>query len=203
MAIKYPKYVKGDDNFYHDDWQNAEVIFRSCVLCTREENGPSDSDFYAVCWSEDEQQLVRGEYATTRFAGGGAASVDATEEVRRKARAWLEMWLFKEWPKYNERQSHEIKPDRKVKIVGGHKYPIGVTGTVGVLIPVQFGPRKVTYARLDLDTPGRERVDVNVRKLEVVNPKQYEYTEERGRYFAQLNNTAYHAPFVRSGFVVI
>lgn len=203
MAIKYPKYVKGDDGFYHDDGQNGDVKFLGCVLCTREENGPSDSDFYAVYWSEEEQRLVREDYATTRFAGGGAAGVDATEEVRRKASAWLEDWLFKAWQKDNERQSHEIKPDRKVKIVKGRKHPIGVTSTVGVLIPMQFGPRNATYARLDLDTPGRERIDVDVRNLEVVNPKQYEYPEERGRYFAQRNNTAYHAPFVRFGFVVM
>lgn len=58
------------------------------VLRTWERNGYHDSDFYATIWDEERDGPREVEYDTTRFAGGGNATVDATDEVKEKYQAW-------------------------------------------------------------------------------------------------------------------
>jgi len=68
---------------------NGELSYEGAVLATRERNGYHDSDFYAIVWDEAEGRLTSVLYDTTRGASGGSATVDATEEVIEKARAWV------------------------------------------------------------------------------------------------------------------
>lgn len=67
--------------------------FEGCVLATGEMNYHDDSDFYAVVWDaagrDGQGSIHRVEYDTTRFAGGGSAGVDATEDVKRQAEKYL------------------------------------------------------------------------------------------------------------------
>lgn len=59
----------------------TEPEYVGCVLDTYEHNGYDDSDWYAICWDEEKQELVHIEYDTTRAGGGGYARIDATEDV--------------------------------------------------------------------------------------------------------------------------
>lgn len=66
----------------------TETLFEGGVIETREYNGYHDSDFYVIAWDEETQTVRKYEYATTRFGGGGTASVDATPEAKAKADAY-------------------------------------------------------------------------------------------------------------------
>lgn len=75
--------IDDKDNVYKEE-------FKGCVIELREWNDRDDSDFYAVCWKEDEGCLVRIYYDTTRWASNGNyAFVDASPEVIEKAKAFL------------------------------------------------------------------------------------------------------------------
>ena len=74
-------------------FQDGTTIYPGAVLALRERNYWDDSDFYAVVW--DGHEVTEVEYATTRFAGGGSAQVDATDDVRAAAGDWLVAWADK------------------------------------------------------------------------------------------------------------
>lgn len=62
----------------------TEPEYVGCVLDNYEHNGYNDSDWYAICWDEEQQKVTHVEYDTTRAGGGGYAKVDATMDVIRK-----------------------------------------------------------------------------------------------------------------------
>lgn len=68
---------------------NDEITFEGATLDTFERNGYDDSDFFAIAWDAEAGKTSVTMYDTTRFAGGGHATVDATEEVQAAARAYL------------------------------------------------------------------------------------------------------------------
>lgn len=58
------------------------------VLRTWERNGYDDSDFYATIWNDEKGRPEEVQYDTTRFGGGGGATVDATDEVKARYADW-------------------------------------------------------------------------------------------------------------------
>lgn len=113
------------------DWKTGEVttMFEGAVLADRERNGYDDSDFYVIAWDEEQQALRNYEYASTRYGGTGGASVDATPEVKEKARKWVYKLLRKYvWDHYVEGLSKPEKGDH-VKVVKGRKGK-GAEGTL-------------------------------------------------------------------------
>ena len=58
--------------------------YEGCVLDWYEHNGYDDSDWYAICWNEEKQEVEKVLFDTTRCACSGRAEIDATPEVLRK-----------------------------------------------------------------------------------------------------------------------
>ena len=123
--------------------QDGETVttFEGCVLDEGEENYRDDSDFYAVVWDEESQCVRRTQYATTRFGGGGSCRIDATDEVREKAAAYLRNHLFQQWQRQNEGLARIPEIGRRVRWVKGRptmkredgsreKVAMGTEGTV-------------------------------------------------------------------------
>lgn len=120
---------------------NGKVLYEGAVLDDREENGYHDSDFYAVVWDEAEKKCKRLEYNTTRFAGGGSCRVDATEEVKEKARLWMEGWYVAVLTDKAERESKVVERGKRVRVVRGRKVAIGTEGEVFLTQEQVFSPR--------------------------------------------------------------
>jgi hypothetical protein len=186
------------------------VTYTGKVLTTREENGHDDSDFYAIVW--DGEKCTREDYATTCFAGGGHAKIDATPEVIALASKWLEEMAFQRWAAENALQCHYVKPGRRVRVVKGRKCPRGITGTVGVVEQRNFDPYRrawgeETYACFDADPDEngvQTRYWTNVSNLEVLDPENYILPVERGREVAQGagRDQCWHRQFTRMGVVL-
>ena len=94
-----PIFIETSTPEKHDDVQERReaigetywlaVSYRGCVLETRERNYYDDSDFYAVVWDEEKGCVREVDYATTRaWTYRNFARVDATDDVRAKAKAW-------------------------------------------------------------------------------------------------------------------
>lgn len=108
--------------------------YKGCVLCTRERNYYDDSDFYAVVWDEETQEVTSVMYATTRCACDGDARADATPEVIAKASAWLKAWALNrvrvEMVHEAEQKARTVEIGSTVKVVRGKKVPVGTIGEV-------------------------------------------------------------------------
>lgn len=65
-----------------------EYTHVGCVLSLGENNHYDDSNFYAHVWNEETQTVDKIYYDTTRCYTGTTAQVDATDDVRKKAKAW-------------------------------------------------------------------------------------------------------------------
>lgn len=176
-------------------WHNE--IFVGAVFATRERNFYHDSDFYAVVW--DGEKITSYEYATTRFAGGGFASVDATDEVKAAATAYLEKWIYGGLVAANETNARTPEKGRTVEVVKGRKVAKGTTGEViWYGKGRKFSPSKWETApmRVGIKDADGEVHWTNADNVEVVNPGQYELTDEELREIARnrAGRTPFHAP---------
>lgn len=196
---------------------SGEVRYEGCVLATRERNMHDDSDFYAVVWDNDEGCLREVEYDTTRFAGGGSASVDATDEVKAKADDWLEEFYFDRLKKEDREKAELVDEGKTVRVVKGRKVKHGTEGIVfwmrtnryGTKIGIRTSDRKKKEKRTGWDgTEYTARLwrDAHwtwARNVEVVNPEQYYTSDEELRRLAKNVRGRYHMPFVRPGYAML
>lgn len=120
---------------------NGEKLFEGCTLADREENHYDDSDFYAVVWNEETQRCERIDYGSTRFPSPRSCVVDATEEVKQKARNWTRQWYFDRLLNKAESASKDPTMGKMVKVVSGRKIPIGTVGKVVVFQEKVYSPR--------------------------------------------------------------
>lgn len=181
------------------DTRETVCEYEGCVLCTRERNGPDDSDFYAVVWDEQEQGLKAIEYATTRFASTGSARVDATPEVIVKAETWLRKWLEVRIAEEDVRFSQQIVESREVVVVRGRKIPLGSQGRVFLLHDGKWG-------RSALVEPAHgEKFWCAVRNLEVFQPEHYRMDDETVKALAahQAKQHLWHLPFAGRSYITI
>lgn len=147
-------------NLYGED----KIEYAGCVLGTYERNGYDDSDFYAICWDEEKQEVVDVEYDTTRSGGGGWAKVDATEETLRKAfRHFARIARISFDGRWNKEQAREVKPGDTVIVVRGKKIPKGTVATC-----FWVGERRNIYTYSD-----DKRVGVEVNGQRSFLPLEY------------------------------
>lgn len=115
---------------YDDMYGTTEESYVGCVIDTYERNGYEDSDFYAVCWDEDRQQVVHVEYDTTRCACNGYAKIDASEEVIRKVFRFYFNQAREEFDRRgNEAQAKKVHKGDTIMVIRGRKTPKGTVGT--------------------------------------------------------------------------
>lgn len=166
---------------------NGETKYEGKVLGTYEENGYRDSDFKARVWDDEEETVKSIEYDTTRFAGGGSAHVDATDEVREKVAEYAREKLFRSLKQQDRKESRTPKTGRRVRVVSGRKVE---PGTEGLLFWIGDGKKYGYYSDTtykvgispsgETDDEGRhpDAKWTYKKHLEVVNPEQYDTPEE-------------------------
>ena len=159
-----------------------EETFAGCVLCTREYNGPDDSDFYAVVWDEEQGRCRAVEYASTRgWTYPNSASVDATSEAVFKAKAWLEGWL-------RERIAEEMLQDAK-EVEVGKTVEATKRGKVYQGIAVWCGEKSYNGSypvrRVGIEMSDRKKEFFNLDKVKVVAPEDLVDSPEIERLIAR------------------
>lgn len=108
----------------------ASIEYEGAVLATWEENHYDDSDFYAAVWDEGAQRVTSVCYASTRgWTYCNSANVDATDEVKAKADAWLVKWG--ESMLWDKAADDAVRPvlGQRVRIEKGQKHK-GVEGVI-------------------------------------------------------------------------
>lgn len=154
-------------------------FFTGAVIAERERNMSDDSDFYALVW--DGEKVREVEWGTTRFwSYTNGCVVDATPETMQAA---LEWWrkdrlprAIEEW----ERTARAFEAGKWVRINKGrtHKDKIGRYGMVVSRDLKVFGYNKqVWYSQVSLDSPDRQRVDVERIWIAEGNCEVVEYGE--------------------------
>ncbi len=107
----------------------SEPQYAGCVLSTYERNGYDDSDWYAICWDEEQQKVVHVEYDTTRCGGYGTAEIDATPETLRKVYRYYKSNAKSIFDtRINPLQAKKIQVGEEVVVVRGRKIPKGTVG---------------------------------------------------------------------------
>ncbi len=168
-----------------------------CVLESREENGPQDSDFYALVWSEAEQCVKRVEYGTTRYASASWCEEDATPDVQAKARAWMAEQLVKRArTKAVKAAADPCVFGRRVVVARGRNVPVG---TVGTVVRVQDGKWGQSVL-LEIDGQD-DRVWTSASNVEVENPT-LAFDEQAARRDAFGYRGPYAVLFSRMGIVM-
>lgn len=153
------------------------TTYRGCVLGTGEHNMRDDSDFYAVVWNEETQSIIHVEYATTRgWSYPNGAVVDATDEVKAKANAYLKVQAKAAWDRKNQEEAATPAKGKRLRVVKGRKIKIGVEGEC-----FWYGKgRKYSMSRWAKDpmrvgfkTDEGETLWTDASNVEVINPEQY------------------------------
>lgn len=107
------------------------IDYTGTVLQTYEVNGRDDSDFYAIVWDEETQQIRVFEYGSTRYGGFQHYSKDALPDVEAKAKKWLAtVHLPPIAIAYCQRKCLVISKGDTVKVIAGRKVPKGTEGKV-------------------------------------------------------------------------
>lgn len=195
--------------FNHD----GTVSYEGCVLALGEMNYYDDSDFYAVIYDKEKNEIRRVMYDTTRFGGGGNAKVDATEEVIKKASKILYEKYLEAWNSWNISQAKKPRLGNTVIVKAGRKVPIN---TVGILFYIgqekKFSPSRwaaVTQSAgiaLDNEQDDRGRYKnvawTYLHNLEVINPEQNLAPEHEGHSYAKVNQTNWRG-FTYAGLPIL
>ena len=193
--------------------ENYRIIetYQGCVLDTREYNGYNDSDFYAIVWDEEKQKLDRIEYATTRgWTYLNGAGIDATEEVREKARLEIKKWAIGYMHKTDVLSSRKITTGKICKVFRGRKIAKGSIVRVIETFVSHFGaqwnrPKDDNTAVVEVKGSDGKRIWTAMGNLEVFNPEQYYRTNEEIERYAESysRQKLYHMPFVGSATLVM
>jgi hypothetical protein len=173
-----------------------EPLYAGATLAVREENGYDDSDWYAVAWDADKGEVVRVDFHTTRWASTGHATVDATDDVKADAEAWLADWYEAQLTADDKAQARRPEPGKFVRSVTTRGKNVAVVGVVK-----RRGESKY-HGRPDwllVETGDGDEVFLDANRVEVLDPEQYEALPETIRKAAEhhAGQRQFHAPFVR------
>ena len=118
---------------------DGSLEYEGAVFGTWEHNGYHDSDFYALVW--DGEGLRGIEYGSTRHAGGGGATTDATEDIKALAGAWLAARDIESWNVATAHDALMVEKGRAIEVFKGRKVAIGTTGTAFWVGETKYGWR--------------------------------------------------------------
>ena len=158
------------------------VQYEGYTFQLREKNGYHDSDFYAVCWNKETNTLDTPVYATTRFGGGGWATVDATDETKKEVLNIYIKLYSDDKAKYIQEQwkkNYKINKGDLVTVVKGTKVPKGIEGTIFWMKQSPYGTKIGIGTNKGAD--GKYQ-DVYWTYLKNVEPVEYKY-EPSFEYF--------------------
>jgi hypothetical protein len=167
------------ENVHEDDIHLIE--YEGAVLGTWERNGYDDSDFYALVW--DGEKVTSVMYGTARgWTYHNGASVDATDEVKDLAAAWLAADGMKRYREADLAEAVDVAVGKRVRVIKGRKVPKGTEGVIGWLGEDQYsGSRYGTWGptkrRIRLDSDDGEKTFIAAGNVEVIDPGQYLMSE--------------------------
>src|SRR5215471_21334178 len=138
-GITIPEYAPYDhdagelpkDKYGHPLVVGWSQTYAGAVLMKYERNGYDDSDFFAVVYDEATNSLKHVEYASTRgYTYDCGAKVDATDEVRAKARELVRAAALSRFADAAAREAREPEKGKRVRVTKGRKVAVGTEGTV-------------------------------------------------------------------------
>lgn len=185
----------------HGVWETDGpcIAYVGAVLCDREMNGYDDSDFYAIVWDAAEKRTKKIVYASTRYAGGGWCTVDATPETLAAATAYNQALA------YTFALESHVKAERAlvqapvigsdVLVIKGRKVKKGTEGRI-------FWRGEGSYgARVGIELADGTRVftaQTNVQRVAVSIPN-YAECERRARDYARTVSGRHEILFIAPG----
>jgi hypothetical protein len=177
-GVVSPNYAPGmetDQNGHAlvESWNQSYV---GCVLMTYERNGYDDSDFYAVVYDEATDSLKHVEYATTRgYTYDCGATVDATDEVKAKAREVLRRLTLTDLLDNAAMEAKTPEKGKRVRVTKGRKVPLGTEGTVVWKGVDQYANNRLhkTHYRVGLKTDAGETHFTSADNVTVLDPQDY------------------------------
>ena len=161
-------------------YEGQEPKAVGCVYYLGEHNYYNDSDFYASFLDLEEGLRGYEEYDTTRFAGGGYATIDLDFEH-------LNEWWKK--AKENERKMiynsllndyKTVSKGKKVIVNAGRKVPHGTVGEVFYTKNVNYDPYGRKWhdeVKIGIKDENENVFWTYAKNVDVINPEQY-ITEE-------------------------
>ena len=142
--------------------------YEGCVLDWYEHNGYDDSDWYALCWNEEKQQIDKVLYETTRCGCSGRAEIDATPDVLRKVyRYWKNIGRALFDSESNPTQAKKPRVGDTVRVIGGRKVKKGTEGKVFWTGTCRNPYSRCTENRLGIEVDGN-RVFINEEQAELI-----------------------------------
>ena len=180
-----------------------ERTYVGAVLGERERNMRDDSDFFAIVWDEATQSIREFTFASTRgWSYANGCSVDATDEVKAKARAVIIEQKFAQYMSDNRTQAKKIHRGNDVRFLKSTKFkkegitvPEGATGDVFWL--GQDSRRSTVFSaayRVGVRLVDGTRVFIADDKLEVVDWENRLESETEIRrqavFYAERNSMA-------------
>ncbi len=164
---------------------NGETTYEGCVLYDWERNYHDDSDFYALVWDEAEGRIRTVEWGTTRFAGLGSCSTDATEEVQKAAATYLARVAFDRWVEANYAQAATVEKGKEVVCTATRGKNKGKRGTV-----IWYGVAHAAYSewskvwRVGVRQENGEVFWTGAENVQVIDPLEYARPLAEGLVFA-------------------
>jgi hypothetical protein len=173
--------------------EERTVTYEGAVLGTWEYNGYHDSDFYALVWDAERECVTSVEYATTRgWTYNNGARVDATDEVKALAAAWLAADGIRRYRDADLDAAVDVAKGKHVRVTKGRKVAIGTEGTISWLGDDRYsaGRNGATKRRIGLDTADG-RVWLAAGNVTVTDPGSYltseaELAEKEAEWAAAL-----------------
>ncbi len=156
------------------------IEYPGAVLCTREENGYDDRDWYAIVYDSRTGTLKKEYYDSTRYASTGSAEADATPE-----------------------NASYIKRGNWVRVARGKNVPHGIEGIIFWMETRSYHGNKVTRVgiRSSADGPVYWTYAHNVDVMKDMNMPSKDDIRNRARTLAKSHN--WHLPFVKGGNLVL
>ena len=142
--------------------------YEGCVLDWYEHNGYDDSDWYAICWNEEKQEIEKVLFNTTRCACSGRAEIDATPEVVRKVYRYWKNIGRKRFDSYtNPEQAKKPRVGDTVRVIAGRKFKKGTEGKV-FWIGTRYNPySRCSENRIGIEVDGNRQF-INEDQAELV-----------------------------------
>lgn len=188
-----------------NDRENVRVEYKGAVLQTYERNGYDDSDFIAIVYDVKTDTVKEVEYASTRHAGGGDATVDATEDIRDAARYVLFEERIAASVEHSRKVAREVAMGKEVFVTAtkaGKDRKLGgkdvKAGTIGTVVFVGDDRYRRGAKRFGILTETGERIYGGAEVFEVVDPESYEVSEEllRDTYSPESSIKSFYRPRV-------
>ena len=190
------------------DDPKIDTSYAGAVLDVWERNGYNDSDFYAIVWDEASGTVKQVEYATTRgWTYNNSATIDATEDVKAKAEAWLADVIEKLLTSAHIADAANPTPGKRVRSTTTRGKNKGLVGWVMRREANQYrtyyrgggynSPDSIFNQRVAIDPgpPATKWTWMDADKVEVIDPAPADPVEIRQRAVALARYWNWRAAF--------